>query len=79
MHEPESKPNPDPQADERRQQERAPFPRDRDGEIYERDLTDSRTASPRKREEAMHDGKSDPGVDSQESDEFMDKQFGKKR
>lgn len=48
-----------------------PFPRDRDGEIFENDLTEENDPSPAAREGAAHDLESDPGVDSQAGDEFM--------
>jgi hypothetical protein len=47
------------------------FPRDRDGEIFENDLTDENDPSPEKREEASHNAESDPDTDSQAADEFM--------
>lgn len=47
------------------------FKRDRAGEIFQSDLTEEDLPEPRVREEADHDLKSDPGVDSQEGDEFM--------
>jgi hypothetical protein len=48
------------------------FPRDRDGEIFEDDLTENRDPSPQAREKAAHDRPLDPGgVNSQEGDEFM--------
>jgi hypothetical protein len=53
-----------------------PFPRDRDGEIFEDDLTDENEASPSQREEAAHEMPGDPGIDSQAGDDFMrDRKF----
>lgn len=47
------------------------FRRDRAGEIFQSDLTEEGLPAPPVREEADHDLRSDPGVDSQEGDEFM--------
>jgi len=50
--------------------------RDRDGEIFENDLTEEDTASPAARDDADHvDGaKTDP--DDQSGDEFMHEHYG---
>ncbi|HEY5426043.1 MAG TPA: hypothetical protein VIJ77_05780 [Candidatus Tumulicola sp.] len=48
-----------------------PFPRDRDGVIFENDLTEENEPSPERREEAAHDLAGDPGIDSQAGDDFM--------
>lgn len=48
-----------------------PFPRDRKGEIFQDDLGEDHTASPRIREDAAHEVNIDEDVDSQEADEFM--------
>ena len=56
-----------------------PFPRDRKGEIFQDDLgEDHRTAFPPMREDAAHglDLEGDQ-VNSEEADEFMERQFGK--
>jgi len=54
------------------------FPRDRDGEIFENDLTEENEASPVEREEGAEDLQPDPGVDSQAADRFMtDRKFPK--
>ena len=47
------------------------FRRDRAGEIFQSDLTEGDLPPPPVREEAGHDLKGDPDVDSQEADEFM--------
>jgi hypothetical protein len=47
------------------------FRRDRAGEIFQSDLTEEDLPAPPVREEADHDPRSDPGIDSQEADEFM--------
>jgi hypothetical protein len=47
------------------------FARDRDGEIFENDLTEENLPDPAKREEADHDLQSDPDTDSEAGDEFM--------
>ena len=46
------------------------FHRDRAGEIFQSDLTEEDLPAPSVREEADHDLHGDPGVDSQEGDEF---------
>ena len=50
--------------------------RDRDGEIFQDDLTTNEQATPRQREEASHDLHLDPNVNSQDDDatneEFAD-------
>ncbi|HTU83604.1 MAG TPA: hypothetical protein VMF61_15855 [Candidatus Acidoferrales bacterium] len=51
--------------------------RDRDGEIYENDLTEESTAPAPVREEAAHHERLDPNIDSQEADEFMSERYGK--
>ena len=51
--------------------------RDRDGEIFENDVTEEDAAPPPIREDAAHDLAADPGVDSQEADEFMRERYGK--
>lgn len=54
------------------------FPRDRKGEIFQDDLGEDHTAFPPRREDAAHDVNLKPDdVDSQEADEFMERQFGK--
>ena len=45
--------------------------RDRDGEIFENNLTEEDLPPPPARDDAAHELKQDPGVDSQEADEFM--------
>jgi hypothetical protein len=49
------------------------LPRDRDGEIFQDDLTENQS-KPRgpKRDDTEHDEKMDPGVDSQEDDRDME-------
>jgi hypothetical protein len=47
------------------------FARDRDGEIFQSDLTEEGLPDPAEREEADHDLKSDPDTDSQAGDDFM--------
>lgn len=47
------------------------FRRDRAGEIYQSDLTEEDLPEPSVREEADHHLHSDPGVNSQEGDDFM--------
>lgn len=47
------------------------FRRDRAGEIFQSDLTEEDLPAPPVREEADHELRGDPGVDSQEADEFM--------
>lgn len=47
------------------------FRRDRAGEIFQSDLTEEDLPAPPVREEADHDLHGDPGVDSEEADEFM--------
>jgi hypothetical protein len=49
------------------------FARDRDGEIFQGDLTEEDLPDPAKREEADHELQSDPDVDSEAADEFMRK------
>lgn len=44
--------------------------RDRDGEIFQDDLTENEGAHPPAREQAAHHLKPDPGIDSQEADEM---------
>ncbi len=54
------------------------LPRDRDGEIFQDDLTEnqSKPRGPR-RDDAERDEKLDPGVDSQEGDRAMEEnRFG---
>ena len=43
--------------------------RDRDGEIFQNDLTNNEGAHPPAREQEAHHLHPDPGVDSQEADE----------
>lgn len=43
--------------------------RDRDGEIFQNDLTTNEQAPPPLREDESHKATLDPGVDSQEADE----------
>lgn len=43
--------------------------RDRAGEIFQNDLTTNEQAPPPLREDASHQAKMDPGIDSQEADE----------
>ena len=50
-----------------------PFPRDRDGEIFENDLTEENDATPVQKEEGAEQLHPDPGVNSQEADEFMER------
>ena len=45
-----------------------PDERDRDGEIFQDDLTTNRGAHPPAREQASHHLRPDPGIDSQEAD-----------
>ena len=54
------------------------FPRDRDGEIFQDDLTENESEpSPAKLEEEAHGEKLDPGVDSEEGDRAMEEnRFG---
>jgi hypothetical protein len=47
------------------------FARDRDGEIFQSDLTEEDLPDPAEREEADHDLNSDPDTDSQAGDDFM--------
>jgi hypothetical protein len=47
------------------------FARDRDGEIFQSDLTEEGLPDPAEREEADHDLNSDPDTDSQAGDDFM--------
>lgn len=42
--------------------------RDRDGEIFQNDLTENEGAHPPAREQASHRLRPDPGIDSQEAD-----------
>ncbi|MDQ2865077.1 MAG: hypothetical protein M3R51_02505 [Candidatus Eremiobacteraeota bacterium] len=42
--------------------------RDRDGEIFQNDLTNNEQASPSARELGSHEQKLDPNIDSQEDD-----------
>jgi hypothetical protein len=49
------------------------FARDRDGEIFQSDLTEEDLPDPAEREEADHELQSDPDVDSEAGDEFMRK------
>ncbi len=51
--------------------------RDRDGEIFENDLTEEDVAPGALRDDAAHDARPDPGVDSQAGDEFMKERFGR--
>jgi hypothetical protein len=52
------------------------FRRDRDGEIFENDLTEEDDASPAERDDASHTEITDPDTDSQAADEFMhDRKF----
>jgi hypothetical protein len=46
-----------------------PNERDRDGEIFENDVTNDDAAHPPAREQAAHHLRPDPGIDSQEADE----------
>jgi hypothetical protein len=55
------------------------FRRDRAGEIYQADLTEEDLPEPREREEADHELKGDPGVDSQAGDDFMKREFGRSK
>ena len=53
------------------------FPRDRKGEIFQDDLGEDHTAFPPDRDDAAHEVNMEEDVDSQEADEFMQRQFGK--
>jgi len=51
--------------------------RDRDGEIFQNDLTTNETATPPAREDGSHDLQPDPNVDSEEADR-SNEQFARK-
>jgi hypothetical protein len=55
------------------ERETSRFARDRDGEIFQSDLTEEDLPDPAEREQADHELQSDPDVDSQAGDEFMRK------
>jgi hypothetical protein len=50
--------------------------RDRDGEIFENDLTEESTATPAERDDADHDDGAKTDMDDQTGDEFMHDHFG---
>jgi hypothetical protein len=47
------------------------FARDRDGEIFQSDLTEEDLPDPAKREEEDHELQMDPDIDSEAGDDFM--------
>lgn len=54
------------------------FPRDRDGEIFENDLTEENDATPVEKEEGAEHYHGDPDTNSQAGDKFMtDRKFPK--
>lgn len=52
------------------------FPRDRDGEIFENDLTEENLPSPVVQEESDHDKELKTDLDDQSGDAFMHDHFG---
>lgn len=51
-------------------------PRDRDGEIFENDLTEENLPSPVKQEESDHDDMAKTDMDNQTGDAFMREHYG---
>jgi hypothetical protein len=52
------------------------FPRDRDGAIFENDLTEENLPSPVAQEESDHDEEMKTDLDDQSGDEFMREHYG---